>query len=159
VTYQLSSGETFFIKFLLPPCFIGSTGFLTLGAFAGWLKRADGTPESPIFGFITLPMLVLGGCWLLYLALKLKAVSLHGDHVCISSYFRKELILLAEIESVKEWPWLIIVRFNHDTHFGRSIWFMPKRGLMHFFPEPVADELRAAVAAVRQSPKRTAISH
>jgi hypothetical protein len=132
-------------------------GFLTLGAFAGWFKRGDGTPESPIFGFITLPITVLGGCWLLYLAMKLKAVSLDGDYACISSYLRNELILLAEIELVKEWPWLVIVRFNHVTHFGRSIWFMPKLG--DFFPEPVADELRAAIKAVRESPKRTTINH
>ena len=91
--------------------------------------------------------------------MKLKAVSLERDYARISSYFREELILLADIESVKDWPWLVIVRFNHVTHFGRSIWFMPKLGGFLFFPEPVDDELRAAVAAVRKSPKRTTISH
>jgi hypothetical protein len=132
-------------------------GFLTLGAFAGWFKRGDGTPESPIFGFITLPFGILGGSWLFYHAMKLKAVWLEGDYARISSYFREELILLADIESVKDWPWLVIVRFNHVTYFGRSIWFMPKLG--DFFPEPVDDELRAAVAAVRQSQKKTTINH
>ena len=128
VTYQLSSKQTFFHKFLLPPCFIGIGGYLTLGAFAGWFIGADGTPESRIFGFITLPMTVLGGYWLLYHAMKLKAVWLEGDYARISSYFREQLILLADIESVKDWPWLVILRFNHVTHFGRSIWFMPKLG-------------------------------
>jgi hypothetical protein len=120
--------------------------------FAGLFKRSDGTPEPLGMGFLFLTITVLGGSYFIWIGMKLKAVRLEGHYLCVSNYLSTERIPLIEVASVRDWSWrggLVVVRFNHDTKFGKSIRFFPRRRLMRFWPEPVAEELRTAVVAAR----------
>jgi len=82
---------------------------------------------------ITPTIIVVGGlAYWLFMFLPLKRVFLDGNHLIISSGFKKDRIHLNDIESLKTGGWSMYithVHFKRPTSFGKTIMFatMQKR--------------------------------
>ena len=78
--------------------------------------------------------------------MRLKKVSLDGETLIVSNYFREIKIPAGLIERVTEIRWInihpVTIHFRSVTEFGKQITFMPKiRFFKSWSPHPVVAEL------------------
>src|SRR5258706_5996968 len=139
---RLSSGSTFFFKFILPAFFVAAAGLNVIGFMLDWVT---GGALVVWQGFL---LLVLG--LIVWRCSPLKRVRLDGDALLISDYRREIRVPLKEVAAIEEPLWRrdrrVTLRFRSGTTFGDYVEFIP-RGIF-FLPwraSCVADELRAAL--------------
>jgi hypothetical protein len=116
---RLSESSTFFFKFIFPVVWSSLFGAGTIGLFL------ENQPEK--VGFLV--AFILSSMFIWFVGYDLKKVSVEGECIVISNYFRTCRIPLSEIYSVCENriinPKLIWITFKSETAFGKRIKFTP----------------------------------
>jgi hypothetical protein len=145
---ELSSGWTFFYKFVFPAVWIPGFG---LGTVLLWLvgfhDRNNASPP-PELKFQSLGMWFVGAAFILWVASGLKRVRIDGQHLFVSNYFREIRLPFSSVIDVRQNRWLtprqVTIYFRIATELGDRATFIPKaRFRIHFWRiDPVVDELR-----------------
>ena len=134
----LSSRQTFFSKFILPPIWIGASGL-------GLMKSGFGAPARG-WPVVFVGWIVASGfiCWS---AVRLKRVSIDEQFLYVSNYFNEIAIPFSDIGDVTQNLWMnnhqVTIHFKVPTEFGGAIVFMPRFRFFPFAgPHPVVDRLK-----------------
>ncbi len=130
----ISSGLTFFYKYILPLLLTGTMGFLTVY----FLLNA---PEKCVF---TLSFLLIGNGYFFIYQLPLKRIEIRDNDLIISNYLKSISVPVSEIEKITENASVNIhpvwIHLKHKTVFGKKIMFMP-RSFHLFGSHPIVKEL------------------
>jgi len=152
----ISSAQTFFLKVVLPPLWIGTFAVVTLLFFVGapGFRESHGSPTPGWMKWLFLVVTVAGSGLIYWFCVRLKRVELDRNALYVSNYLKEIPIPLRDVEGITENRWAnphpVTVRFRRDTDFGTSIVFAPKmrwRDLAS--PHPIVAELEAAVRRAR----------
>jgi hypothetical protein len=133
----LSSRLTLFYKFiLLPMVSIGAIFFLLWA-----IKTIPG--RMPFVAFIWIAACII---WAIYLSWPIKKVSLAGDNLYISNFFKEIAVPVSEIADVRERyltkPRRIVIYFRDPTEFGdKVVFYAPVRPRFYFSQHPLVGEL------------------
>jgi len=139
----LSSRQTFFLKFIFPPVWIGSFGAATV--FLWW---TSGLPEGPpaAMKWLFLAIWVGGSALIWWTCVRLKRVRADEAFLYVSNYRTEVRIPLAALRLVSESGWVnthpVTLKFSTPTPFGRRVVFMPKIRWFYWTSHPVVAELR-----------------
>jgi len=152
----ISSAQTFFLKVVLPPLWIGGFAVVTALFFARapGFRESHGSPTPVWIKWVFLVITIAGSALLYWTCVRLKRVELDRNALYVSNFLKEVAIPLRDIEEITENLWVnthpVTVRFRRDTGFGTSIVFAPTLRLFAFrSPHPVVAELRAAVRRAR----------
>jgi hypothetical protein len=157
----ISSGQTFFVKFIFPAFWITVFGAGTLGLFlASFRDNTDAALES--MKWLFLAMWLLGSAFLYWSCARLKRVRMDGESLYISNYREEIRVALHDVSAVSENRWLSIhpvtVEFCGDSAFGNRIVFIPKvRWWGAWRSHSIVSELRDAARQVGASGFTTAV--
>jgi hypothetical protein len=140
MTTRLSSLQTFPIKFIFPPLWIGLFGFGALGSL--FAQRADQGASLALF-----LVWIAGSAFIYWSCIRLKRVSVDDHFLYVSNYLKEISIPLSDISGVTEFAWInshpVTIHLKFATEFGDKIVFMPKtRWLAFFSSHPVVGELK-----------------
>jgi len=136
---EISSRVTFLQKFILPvPLILLFVLIMEMGN-----PKHPNEPMPPLFIAVGVVFLSIFAAWWTF---PLKKVSIFGDKMYVSNYFKEIAIPLSEITSVKGAQWTKPVRVTVDlrdkTEFGSKITFLaPSRGFGSSGPPPIISEL------------------
>jgi hypothetical protein len=152
VSRTISSAQTFFAKFCIPPLLIGIFGTGIRGMFLGTLTD-HGRPMDPTFKWVYLAFSILA-CSFTLLSARLKRIILDDGYLRISNFRREIVVPLRDIAEVTENRWInahpVTVRFTKRTEFGDAVVFIPKARMFALFSShPIVDELREAAFRAR----------
>jgi hypothetical protein len=154
---DLSSAQTFLVKFVFPSLWL--TGFIlaTVLLFRGNIADARGYPFPAEVKWLFLGGTVLGALFLYWGCMRLKRVQIDDQWLYVSNYVREIRVPLRDIEEVSENRWInirpVTVRFRRETEMGSAVIFMPKRVWWGFWrPHPVLQEIDDAIRRVRGLP-------
>jgi hypothetical protein len=144
---QISSMQTFIFKVIFPCVWIGGFG---LGTFVVWFgevhtRHGEQAPED-----MRLPFLfawIAGSTFILWIALRLKRVSVDSTNIYVSNYLKEISTPLTNISGVTENRWInihpVTIHLRKPTAFGREITFMPTiRFFALWSSHPIVAELR-----------------
>src|SRR6266511_4278206 len=149
----LSSAQTFVMKALFPPLWIGGFAAATLSLFLApeFWHAADGGPPDPELRWVFLFATIAGTVFIWWACIRLKRVRMDERALYISNYSTEIVVPLANVAEVTENRWLnihpVTITFHSDTAFGPRVVFMPKTRWFGFWSShPVVDEIRTAVS-------------
>jgi len=137
---ELSSLQTFFLKFIFAPIWIGLFG---VGALVS-LFNNRGDPH----GYLIMPLMwIVVSAFVYWSCMRLKKVSVDDHNLYISNYLKEISVPVSYISNVTENRWInshpVTIHLQFSTEFGDSIVFMPKTRWFGFFSShPVVAELR-----------------
>lgn len=159
--HTISSAQTYLLKVILPVFWIGLFTALTILLFAGGGAFTDenGSAVDPSMKWTFLLVTIFGAAFFYWTCIPLKRVEMDDTALYVSNYRTDITVPLRDVEEITENRWInihpVTIHFYHDTEFGTSIVFMPKRRWFAFFSShPIVAELRAAVAHARgESPR------
>jgi len=155
----LSSGQTFYMKIILPPLWIGGFAFTTASLFLlpeFWHDASGGLPGPELKWFFLLAA-VAGTLFIRWSCIRLKRVRIDDKALYISNYVTEIAVPLANVANVTELRWLsthlITVGFHSETEFGPRVVFLPKVRWLGIWspqpvPHPVVEEIRTAINRV-----------
>src|SRR5712692_151442 len=129
----LSSSQTFIMKALFPPLWIGGFTLATLRLFIapGIWHDESGGPVDPQLKWFFLFASVVGGLFMWWSCIRLKRVRMDERALYISNYSTEIVVPLANVAEVSENRWVnihpVTITFHSDTEFGPRVVFMPKR--------------------------------
>ena len=146
----LSSGLTFFCKFIYTTLWIGGFGLGTSLMFLlpdGW----SNSDSLATLRWLFLPIWIVGSVALYWFFGRLKRVILTDDALLISDYGTEIEISLRDVQSVSGSlfirPELAWIRFRRPTDFGTKVVFMPKtRFSSGFSKHPIVKELQSILS-------------
>ena len=152
----LSSGQTFYMKVILPPLWIGGFGFatVTLFFFPGFWSGASEGATNPGWKWFFLLTAIFGTISIWWSCIRLKRVRINDKALYISNYSNEITVPFANVATVDEIQWfgyrLVAIGFQTDTEFGSKIVFLPRirrGGFITSQPleHPVVQELRSSV--------------
>lgn len=118
---SLSSEFTPLFKFGFPVLFGIFAGLMTFLVPAG-----DGGPGTAARALLWLGMILL----LVWACGGLMAVRQEGTDLVISNYRRAHRVPAGQIERVRRFAGMIVIRFRQPTPCGRSIRFLPEASLL-----------------------------
>jgi hypothetical protein len=156
--HTISSGQTFFMKFVFPAVWLTGFAAVTVALFTGGrITNPDGLPPPTEMKWLFFGATVIGGLFLFWCCMRLKRVELDDDSLHISNYLREVRVPLRDIEEITENRWInirpVTLEFRRDTEFGPRITFMPKTRWWGFWrAHPVVGELEAAARRSRGLP-------
>jgi hypothetical protein len=147
---ELSSGWTFWTKFILPVIWISGFG---LGTVAIWFDDFHGLGNEPpplAMKFWFLGLSLAGSSFLLWSCAGLKRVRVKQRQLVISNYIREICVPLTAVRDVSQNRWLngrpVTIYLRGATAFGDRVTFMPKHYVVFRFwrVDPIVDELKQA---------------
>ena len=148
----LSSAQTFLMKVLFPPLWIGGFAIATAIFFLipGLVHDAGGGPPDPDSKWFFLFATIAGTAFIWWLCIPLKRVRMDDRALYISNYSTEIAVPLRNVARVSENRWInihpITIEFHAETEFGPRIVFMPKARWFAFWSShPVVQEIRTAV--------------
>lgn len=128
-TKTISSAQTFIMKVVFPTLWISGFGFGTASLWLDLMHGKNGASAPGEMKFMFLAMWLAGTAFILWSCARLKRVRLDDKHIHVSNYLREISIPLNLIADVSEIRRInihpVTIHFRKDTHFGRSITFMP----------------------------------
>jgi hypothetical protein len=150
--HTLSSAQTFVMKYVFPPVWIGGFALTTLSLFlspSSW-HDAEGGPTDPSLKWFFLVATILGTVFIWWACARLKRVRMDGRFLYISNFSTEITIPLVKVSDVTENRWVnihpVTLHFHSDTEFGSEVVFMPKiRWFAFWSSHPVVEEIRRAV--------------
>jgi hypothetical protein len=153
----ISASTTFFLKYILPPLWIGWFGYGTLKLLIYPLdvvfnhERGGAGPKEQFIVFVAW---ILGSGFFLLVSLPLKRVLLRADGLSVSNYRREILVPFGAIERVTQNLFTggrtVTIHLRCDTLFGRSFTFMPVGGKLAFWQEDeVVNEIRRYMSGAK----------
>jgi len=149
---RLSSAQTFFLKVVFPPLWIGVYGAATVVMFvASELPPKPGQPPLPDWvKWLFLGTLLGAGVLIVWACGRLKQVEMDGQNLYVSNFRREIAVPLREVEEVRQSRWVnhhqVVIELRRDSDFGSTLLFLPKiRPLLLWREHPVVERLRQAV--------------
>jgi len=143
----LSSGWTWFYKFIFPTIWIGGFGFGTLMMFL--VPDSFSGDDVRVIRDEFLTILVLGSALIYWSCIRVKRVSIDSDSVLISNYREVIRVPLRDVErvsgSILMHPELIWLHFRRPTRFGSRIVFIPPMRWFALNRHPLVRELNLLV--------------
>jgi hypothetical protein len=141
---DLSSGMTFFMKFIFVGVWIVGFGVGTLALWSS--PNAQVEAQWQFAG-----AWVAGSALIWWACARLKRVRVDGQALYISNFLKEISVPLGMIVDVTENTWVnihpVTVHFRAPTEFGSKITFMPPaRFLAMFSSDPVVAELKRLAA-------------
>lgn len=141
---KLSSGMTWFYKFVFPTLWLGGFGAGSIVLLASWSSVLRENPNFPILMFPA--AFVIGLVLFYFTCIRLKSVSIDGSVLVISNYQTELRIPIHEVAEVTGsifWnPELLFLHLKHSTQFGKTIVFMaPMRIFGGYTRHPLVGEL------------------
>jgi hypothetical protein len=155
MTRNLSSGSTFFFKYVVPAICIPVAGFFAIAALQHpeWLiesgTRNPAPPSVAIRIFIAL--WVIASPFAIWKSSRLMRVRVEEDALLVSNYIKEWRVPFALIESVSQAqrfnPFEITIRLRADVGCGKTVVFaLPNRlGIKLGTENPQVKELRRLV--------------
>ncbi len=144
----LSSAQTFFMKVIFPPIWIGGFALATATLFlspASW-HDATGGPMDPDTKWFFLFATIVGGGFIWWSCIRLKRVRMDDKAFYISNYSTEIAVPLVNVAQVSENRWVNIHPVTIEFHAATGVVFMPKvRWFAFWSSHPVVEEIRAAV--------------
>ena len=142
----ISSKQTFLMKIIFPLIWIP---FFGIGAIGAVFNAKINTDFSALY-FIFLWL--AGSAFIYWSCIRLKKVSVSGDFLYISNYFKEIQIPLSNIEKITENIWInihpVTIHLRHSSEFGKKIVFMPTLRFFAFFSaHPIVSELENLVSS------------
>ena len=156
----LSSAQTFLMKVIFPPFWIGGFALATITLFlspGSWHDARGGALDPDTKWFFLLATIV-GGGFIWWSCVRLKRVRMDDKALYISNYSTEIAVPLVNVAQVSENRWInihpVTIEFHAGTEFGSRVVFMPKvRWFAFWSSHPVVEEIRAAVRrATGQAP-------
>ena len=145
----ISSGLTFFYKFIFTPIWITGFGFGTIAMF--WRGSVPGKSNNDLVFPVAW---IIGSLFLLWGCGRLKRVRLDDKALYISNFIQEIEVPLREVSDISENRWInihpITLIFKNRTQFGSSVVFMPKARFSIFSSHPVVAEIREAISRVKK---------
>jgi hypothetical protein len=149
----LSSAQTFLMKLVFPPLWIGGFAIATTTFFLAPTAVVDssGAPADHGMKWTFLLVTVFGTAFIWWSYIRLKRVRMDDRMLYVSNYSREIAVPLVSVAEVKENRWVnihpVTIEFHHETEFGSRIVFMPKVRWFGFWSShPVVEEIRTAVS-------------
>jgi len=135
---RLSSLQTFFCKFILPPLWIGAFGLMA--------ARQINAANLKVWPLVLLAWIV-GTGWVYWSCVRLKKVTIDERYLYVSNYLQEIAIPFSLVGDVTENKWLnqhpVTIHFKLRTEFGEQIVFMPPvRFVPYVSSHPVVAELK-----------------
>jgi hypothetical protein len=139
----LSSRQTFWLKFVFPPLWVGGFG---AGTLAFWMDRMSPAPPSAV-KWVFLGAWLGGSALIWWTCCRLKRVRVDEAYLHVSNFRTEVRIPLAALARISESRWVnpnvVTLEFRNPTPFGQRIAFIPKaRWVGWFDSHPVVAELR-----------------
>jgi hypothetical protein len=151
VNRTLSSGWTFFAKFLLPGIWIPVFGSAVDSAFRhpeSVIYNGVKGAAPPYIGFEFLIAWIVGSAFMFWMCTPLKKVRVVDGALLVSNYVHEWRVPFALISEVSQGGWMfntvpIIIQLREDVGCGTKLRFLPlARWRLHFWSEdPLVDEL------------------
>jgi len=143
---QISSLQTFLMKYIFPVFWISGFGIGTINLWLGTLHGPNGQLPESFIKWQFLIMWVVGITFILWAVSPLKRVRIDANNLYISNYFKEVATPLSNIKAVTENCWLnihpVAIHFKKPTEFGDKISFMPKiRHFAFFSSHPIVSRL------------------
>lgn len=151
---DLSSMQTFVVKFVFPVIWISGFGAGVLALWSGAMSGRNGMQPPAEMKWIFLFGWIFGIAMIWWMCAPLKRVRLDGMILHVSNYLQEISVPVAAIERVAENRWVnirpVTIHFNRTTPFGDSIVFMPTSRMFAFWsPHPVVAELEQLMVTAR----------
>ena len=151
----VSSSQTFFIKCVFPPLWIGGFAAGTIAIFTSRipLQTTNGAPADPALKWIFMLATIAGAAFIWWSCMRLKRVRMDYKALYISNYTKEITVPLRDVAEVTENRWVnihpVTIHFHSVTEFGESIVFMPKTRIFVFWSShPVVEEIQQAANVV-----------
>ena len=146
----LSSGLTFFYKFVFSTFWTGGFAAATLGLLLSPPKEPHANPWLFFLGGT-----VCGGLFLFWTCGRLKRVAVSRDALIVSNYLRTIRVPVSRVTQVSASrlmsPETIWLTFDPPTPFGRSVMFMPPARLtLGLSAHPMAAEVRRIIEEAKE---------
>jgi hypothetical protein len=149
---RLSSLWTFFYRVIFPAVWIAGFG---IGTLALWFAERVPPSKTNEMRLPFLAMWVIGSCFVLWFAPRLRTVWLEGDHLVVADFSKEEHVPLNSIQGVDETrfrsPKTIKVRLLPRPHLPEQLVFIAP--LVFPFPfsvHPVVKRLRSLIETVNR---------
>jgi hypothetical protein len=142
---KLSSSWTFFYKVVFPIIWISGFGIGTLVLWLGKFDQPQPPPAEMKWTFLI--AWLVGSGIILWIALRLKTVTLNGDRLIIENYSQEDKVPLSSINSISETrfinPKMIKLNLYPPCVFGEKIVFIPKFKFYNPFGQhPIVKQLK-----------------
>ena len=149
----ISSGLTFFVKFIFPLIFITLFG---LPAIEAWIKSLPERFPVTIF-------LIAITAFLYWSCMRLKRIKVSAGKLYISNYFKTIEVDVTQIKEVSENCFIdyhpVWITFKEPTRFGKKIMFMPQYIILFFGSHPVVALLRNYIEYIESDRNVEAVKH
>jgi len=145
----LSSGATFFLKFIFSGIFLSCSVWLIIYWVIELVCFPRGLPLGALVFTVVWVAATTAFCY--HLTIPLKQVSFDAQNLYVSNYLHWITIPLSEINRVHQIRFFnvqpVIVQLTAPTRFGDTIKFVPQTSLHWWWNEhPIVTELKDAVA-------------
>jgi len=142
---RVSSGITFYLKFVFPVIWITGFGAGVIGIWSGWLHGRGGETPPDFFYWIVPAGWICGSAFLIWDVKRYRRVAVGEGELLVSNYFREIAVPYSTIEKVRHTtmhsPQLIIVYLNRRTPLGKKIVFIPCGWPVMRRKHPIAAEI------------------
>jgi len=146
---RLSSGMTFFYKFIFPVVWIGGFGTATVAMWVQPLFQGPHAAEPLEVRLGFLVAAIAGSAFIYWSCIRLKKVSMDDRFLYVSDYATEIQVPLTQVCRVTENRWdnshPVTIHFSSPTAFGEKITFMPTIRLFGLWTShPVVERIRTA---------------
>jgi hypothetical protein len=142
---KLSSSWTIFYKIVFPIIWISGFG---IGTLLLWLVKFEQPQVPPAeIKWMFLIIWLVGSGFILWIALRLKTVTLNGNALIIKNYGQEDTVQLSSINGISETrlinPKMIKLSFYPPCVFGEKVFFIPKSKFYNPFGQhPIVKQLK-----------------
>jgi hypothetical protein len=149
---NISSVQTFWMKFLLPSIWILGFGSGTVSLWLGIMHGRNNAPPPEDMKWVFLMIWIAGTLGFLWMAASLKRVRVDSQCLYVSNYLRETSTPFSNIKDVTENRWVnyhpVTIHFRDAIEFGDKIRFMPKQRYFGFWrSHPIVGELKELAGA------------
>ena len=142
--HRISSNWTIFYKIFIPTAWLTFFGLFTLAIL---LSDPTSLPfgGGSVFkiGFLVFFLLFFGIMWLTIM--RLKRIDMGADGLYVSNYFKTYRYRLSDIESIKEWDFMIVtigmIKLKEKGMLGQKLYFLISKIHYNDFLSKHGDEL------------------
>ncbi len=142
----VSSAQTFFMKCVFPPIWIGLFGMGTCALWFGALQGRNGPPPEPM-KWIFLVTWLVGSGFILWFCGRIKRLQVDDEALYVSNYWSEVRIPLVEVSHFTRSRWInpatVTIHLRDMSPYGERIVFIPKARWFPFGSHPIVTELQA----------------
>jgi hypothetical protein len=151
----ISSGWTFWSKYLFPAIWISAFGFGNIVLWSSGLVGRSNAVPPPQTKIVFLVVWIFGTTVILWANAGLKRVRMDERQLYLSNYLHEIHIPFSSITDVRQNRWInsrpITIYFRDATEFGDKVRFIPKQRIQFWSIDPIVNELKQLAGLVAPS--------